>query len=114
MLSRQDGVEPFLDQPLADPRDSGEAGVQGFHDPAVAPALTRVGDIGLEQNTSLQDRGGGMLALADQILWRRPFILARSNNVLLDHDFRHVPIPGTIDDGVRESENQLGINDGRY
>jgi len=114
MLSRQNRVEAFLDQPLAYPRDRGEAGVQRFHDAAVAPALTGLGDIRLEQHASLEDRGRGMLALADQIFQRRPFVLAQTNNVLLDCGFRHVPIPGTIDDAARESENQLRINDGRH
>ena len=48
---------------VAGPRDSGEAGVQGLHDAAIAPTLTRLGNIRLEQHTSLQDRRGGMLAL---------------------------------------------------
>src|SRR4051812_33851558 len=114
MLSRKARLEAFLDQPLAYPRDSGEAGVQRFHDAAVAPALTRLGDIRLEQHTSLQDGRGGMPALADQILERRPFVRAQTNNILLDRSIRHFPIPGTIDEAARESDNQLKINDGRH
>jgi hypothetical protein len=44
----------------------------------------------------------------------RSFVLAQTNNVLLDRNFRHVPIPGISDDAARESENQLKINDGRH
>ena len=114
MLAGEDRVEAVLDQPLAYPRDGGDTGIQRFHDAAVAPALTRIGDIRLEQHTSLQDRGGGMLTFADQIFQRRSFVLAQTNNVLLDRNFRHVPIPGISVDAARESENQLKINDGRH
>jgi hypothetical protein len=69
---------------------------RAFTIPAVAPALAGLGDIRLKQHTSLQDRGGGMLALAHQIFQRRPFVLAQTNNILFDPDFRHIPIPGTI------------------
>jgi hypothetical protein len=70
LLVGEDRVEAVLDQPLAYPREGGDTGIQRFHDAAVAPALTRIGDIRLEQHTSLQDRGGGMLTFADQIFQR--------------------------------------------
>ena len=100
MLPRQHRVETFLHKPLARPRDGGEAGVQGFNDATIAPTLTRLGDIRLEQHTSLQDRGGGMFAFAGQLFQRRPFVLGQANNVFLNHGFRHIPIPDTIDDGA--------------
>ena len=43
-------VEPLLNQALADPVNAGETDVEGFHDPAIAPALAAVGDVGLEQD----------------------------------------------------------------
>jgi hypothetical protein len=114
MLPRQDGIKAFLDQTLACTRDSRETGVQGSNDPAVAPAFTGLGDIGLEQHTRLQDRRGRVLAFADQSFQRRPFVIAQANDILLDRSFRHIPIPRTIDDGARESEKQLRINDGGH
>jgi hypothetical protein len=39
----------ILDQALADARDGGEAGVQCFHDAAVAPTLARFRNIRLQQ-----------------------------------------------------------------
>jgi hypothetical protein len=68
MLACQDGVEAFLDQALAGARDGGEAGVQRLHDAAVAPPLAHPGHIGLQQDASLHDRGGGVFAFADQRL----------------------------------------------
>jgi hypothetical protein len=53
-------------------------------------------------------------ALADQILQNRSFVLAQTNDVLLDRSFRRVLIPATVDEVARESENQLRIHDGRH
>jgi hypothetical protein len=83
MLAGEDRVEAVLDQPLAYPREGGDTGIQRFHDAAVAPALTRIGDIRLEQHTSLQDRGGGTLTFADQVFQRRSFVLAQTTTYFL-------------------------------
>jgi hypothetical protein len=39
-----------------------------------------------------------MPALADQRFQRRTFVIAQANDVLLDRDIRHIPIPRTFDD----------------
>jgi hypothetical protein len=78
MPACQNGVVTFLDQALAGARDSGEAGAQRVHDAAVAPTLACLGHIGLQQDASLHDRGGRVLALADQRLQRRAFVFART------------------------------------
>ena len=41
------------------------AGVEGFHDMAVAPAFSGLGDIGLEQDPCFQGQAGGMATFMD-------------------------------------------------
>ena len=84
MLARQDGLEAFFDQPLAGAVDRRGAHIQSFHDAAVAPALARLGNVGLEQNPRLQDNGGGVLALADQGCERLSFFCAQTHHIFFD------------------------------
>src|SRR6266853_989200 len=73
MLANQGGLEPFVDQPLARPRDRVDTGLQCRRDLAVAPALTTVRGVGFQQDPGLQqllcwmvsamDKGGEMLSL---------------------------------------------------
>src|ERR1700716_2244933 len=73
MLANQGGLEPFFDQPLARPRDRVDTALQRRRDLAVAPALTALRGVGLQQDPGLQqllcwmlsamDKGGEMLSL---------------------------------------------------
>jgi hypothetical protein len=46
--------------------------------------LARLGNVGLEQNPRLQDKGGGVLALADQGCERLSFFCAQTDDVFFD------------------------------
>ena len=83
MFARQDSLEAFFDQSLAGAVDRRWADIQSFHDAAVAPALARLGNVGLEQNPRLQDQGGGVLALADQGFERLSFFCAQTHHIFL-------------------------------
>ena len=82
MLARQDSLEAFFDQPLAGAVDRRRADIQSFHDAAVAPALARRGNVGLEETPCLQDEGGGGLASRGSGL--------RASVVLLRSDAPHI------------------------
>src|SRR5450631_3060723 len=97
MFAGQDPLEALLDQPLARAEDGCLTGIQGFHDAAVTPALTRLGNVGLEEDPSLQHLSGGTLALADQRFKRLSLLRAQPDDVFFDRDFRHVPIPGNVE-----------------
>ena len=84
MFARQDSLEALFDQPLAGAVDRRRADIQSFHDAAVAPALARLGNVGLEQNPRLQDEGGGVLALADQGCERLSFFCAQTHHIFFD------------------------------
>ena len=63
MPARQDGLEAFFDQPLAGAVDRRRADIQSFHDAAVAPALARLGNVGLEQIRAFRTWAAGCLPL---------------------------------------------------
>src|ERR1700722_10934470 len=97
MFAGQAPLEALLDQPLARAEHGCLAGIQGFHDAAVTPALTRLGNVGLEQDPCLEHPSGGMLALADQRFERLSLLQAQPDDVFFDRHFRHVPIPGNVE-----------------
>jgi hypothetical protein len=103
MLAVQHRLEAFLDQPLTCPEDGREAGVQGRHDPAVTPAVACLGDIGLEQDPRLENRGRRALALVDQGFKRLTFLRAETDDVLLELRFWHDPIPDKVPTTLPES-----------
>src|SRR6202030_2918637 len=70
---------------------------RALHDAAVTPALTCLGNVGLEQDPRLEHLSGGMLALADQRFERLSLLRAQPDDVFFDCDFRHIPIPGNIE-----------------
>ncbi len=59
-----------------------EAGIECRHDTFVIPALTSVGNIGLEQDLGLQDLCGRMHTFVDDRFERLTFFRAQSDDVL--------------------------------
>src|SRR3954471_14217075 len=110
----QHRVETLFDQPLPRPVDGREAGAEGCHDAFVTPTLTSLRNIGLEQDLSLQNLTGGVRALANNRFQRSTFFRAQSDDVLLDLDPWHDPIPGNVDDVARESQIPVGFNDASH
>ena len=66
MLAGQRGVDPTLHQVLTGAGDGVEAGIQRLGDLAVAPGLTGLRGIGLQQDARLQRLPSGDFALLDQ------------------------------------------------
>ena len=86
MFASEHRLEAFLDQPLARPEDGRQAGVQGGHDPPVAPAVAGLGNIGLEQDSRLENLRRRALALVDQGFKRLTFLRTQPDDVLFDCD----------------------------
>jgi hypothetical protein len=82
-------VKTLFDQPLPRPVNGREAGIEGRHDTFVIPALTSVGNIGLEQDSRLQDLSGGVRTLVDDRFERLTFFQTQSDNVLPELDLWH-------------------------
>ena len=115
MFALQRAVEPVFDQPLARAEDGREAGVEGFRDPAVAPTFARFGDIGFQQDTRFEEFGGGVFALVDQRFKRFALLWTKPDDIFLNRDLWHDPIPDDVVDVARESQIIVGINDvGHY
>ena len=94
--------------------DGREAGAEGCHDTFVSPTLTNLGNIGLEQDLSLQNLTGGVRAFANDRFQRPTFFRAQSDDVLLDLDPWHDPNPGNVDDVARESQIPVEFNDANH
>jgi hypothetical protein len=77
--------------------------------PAVAPALARLGNVGLEQNPRLQDLGGGVLAFADQGFEGLSFFWAETDDVFLTATSDMTRFPPAVDDVARESWKPVRI-----
>ena len=68
VLAVQNRLETFLDELPPRPLDSGDARIQRFSDPAVAPPLAGFRNIGFQQNARSREQLGRTLALADKLL----------------------------------------------
>ena len=86
MLAGQRSREPFLDQPLARPRDRIDAGLQRRRDLAVAPALTAVRGVSFQQNPGLQHLLRRMFAGMDQGGELLTLVIAERHDVFLYGD----------------------------
>jgi hypothetical protein len=91
-----------------------EAGIEGRRDTFVAPTLASPGNIGFEQDPSLQDLTGGMRAFMNDRIESLTFFRAQPDDVLPDLDLSHDPIPGNVDDIARESQLHVEFNDAGY
>jgi hypothetical protein len=106
----QDGVEPLIDQALPGPMDGREAGIERFHDPAVAPAVAVFGNIGLEQDARLQGQARGVGSLMDHRFERLTLFGAQPDNVFSDFVHRHDPIPRNLPTTLPESHRSLLVS----
>jgi hypothetical protein len=107
-------VEAFFDQPLPRSVNRRETGVEGRHDTLVTPTLSRLGNIGFEQDPGLQDLSGGMGAFVNDRLKDLTLFRAQPDDVLPDLDLSHDPIPGNVDDVARESRTTVEFNDASH
>jgi len=82
-LAGQGGVQPVLDEPLADPPDGIRADLDRVGDPVVGPPRPAVGLVGLEQDAGMGQLLGGRLAGGDQGGPVVPLVGGQSDAVLL-------------------------------
>lgn len=107
MFVGQHRLEAFLDPPPTCPEHGRQAGVQGGHDPAVAPAIACLGDIGFEQNPRLENLRCRAPALVDQGFKRLTLFRTQPNHVFLDRDLWHDSIPDDVMMTLPESHRLL-------
>src|SRR5947209_6891747 len=113
VFAGQHRLEPFLDQLVPGPLDSGDAGVQRRGDPAVAPAFARIRYVRLQQDARLRQQLGGTLAFANQLVESIAFLHVEPDHVFLDGDlFPGHESPPSLPCCDRDSEIPVMINDG--
>jgi len=85
--------------------DEQRADIEGFGDAAVAPALTRRRDVGLQQYPRPRQSTRGMLAGPDHILKLLTLLDAQPHNIFFHSDSRarHLPPPSFAFNDVNES-----------
>ena len=95
MLVGQRRFEPLLHQSLAGPGNRVDGGIQRNGNLAVTPALTGLGDIGLQQDARLPQLTCTVFAGTDQRVELLPLLGAELHDVLLYGNFLrgHVSSP---------------------
>jgi hypothetical protein len=98
VFALQRRLESLLDQLLTRASDIVDAGVQRRRDRAVAPAFTRLGNVGLEQDARPRQHSRRTLASVNQSFEPLALLGAQLHHVLLDRNLllRHESSPSPL------------------
>jgi hypothetical protein len=115
VFAGQDGFKTFLDQLSSRSLDRWDAGVQRLGDPAVAPPIASLRNVGFQKNAGSRQQMPGAIALADQRVELTTLLATQPDDVFLDGNLfpGHESPPSTLRDGI-DSEIAINRNDVRY